>query len=182
MINAISNIHELDRLLRNMIIAQSGLDGSRVLNSISIRGQDLEKMIDDKVYSSYDLNDSVILFEVRARNEENESLSMTDEDDSLIVYAPYEIHFVIYGNMSGMLAQVLKARIETEKNRDDMRNEGIQIEKVSNIETLNEFKNETVWIRNDFSIEFACMYKVEQDSKYEDYDDVQVTKLFEVVD
>ena len=45
MIKAISNIDELNKIIRNQLILQSELDGSKVLNSVSSYGQNLDKLL-----------------------------------------------------------------------------------------------------------------------------------------
>lgn len=176
MITPIESPKELEKLLRNMLITQSQLIPNRVLNGNSIRGQDLEKMIDSNIYISYNLSDCVIIFELFTRTSE-ENISMIKSNNSLLLYSSYNMHLIIYGNKSEQLAQILKARLESEKNRFDMYNLGIQIEEISNITTINDFKNETIWIRSDFDIDFACCYSIKQVSEFENYETLETINI-----
>lgn len=161
MIRPINSMHDADKILREMIINLSELDPKKVLNSNSVRGVSLEKLIDTNIYTSYNLNDNIILFDVTPTTSEN---NLTQEyEDSLLIYHAYKLHLVIYGNSSDSLALFLKARIEEEENRIKMHEKGILIEEVNDITSLNEFINDTLWIRNDLDILFSCSLIVHKD-------------------
>lgn len=163
MIKTIQELQEIDKILRNVIIQQSELQADRVLNALSIRGTDLEKQIQTDEYISIDLNNSMILFEVYSRNSENNmTMEEDDENNSLTSYCSFMIKLIIYGNTSKMLAQKLKARFESQYIRNKLYDSGIHVDNVSEIETISEFINSTIWLRNDLSILFSCKLSVSQ--------------------
>lgn len=161
-IDAITNPLEIEKIIRNEIIKQSGLDSSNVLNGISIRGQDLIKSIGDNIFVSYDAKDSVIIFEVVFNPSSSNNVSMTEEDESITVYASYNVNIIIYGNQSNYIANLLKSRLLTSQSRNNLQYQGIYLADISNIEPMNEFINDSLWVRNNLTLNISCRFNYSQ--------------------
>ena len=64
----------------------------------------------------------------------------------------------------------LVARFRTERVRNNLYNEGIYIESISNPIQLDEFVNGVIWKRWDFEIDISVRFEVNQISTYSDFD------------
>lgn len=159
-----SNTEELNKVVRQVLILQSGLQSTRVLNSLSIYGEDLDKLLEDEIYGSIERNDAMLLFELRSRDSTS-NMTQTNDDDTLLLVRSFTLHVILYGNSSSDIASILKTRLETEKVRLSFVERGIYIEDISMPQTLNEYKNQTMWLRNDFDINLTCSFLIEQISK-----------------
>lgn len=163
MIPNINNLQNLEKLFRKYLIKQSDLNSSQVINSLSIRGPELIKIINAEFVSPINLLECVLLFEI-SYNDTNNNVSMVEEDGTITLYNSYKINLISYGLYSKTLMSILKARFESSIVRYDLHTEGIYLENVSNIESINEFVNETLWERSDLSIEFSCRLSILQNS------------------
>ena len=170
----VSSVKELNKFVRKHLIAQSDLPSAKVLNALSIYGDDLDKMISEHVYESIDQSDSLLLFELNARDSSSDV--SFDEGDSIIYYKSYKLSCIIYGNSCSDVANKLIARFRTEPVRDDLQNDGIKLESVSHETTLNEYKNNSMWTRSDFDINLDCKFKISKRS-----DDVEIKDFSETV-
>lgn len=171
MIKPISNIFELDKIIRKYLISQSELDSKKVINSLSVRGPDLEVLIGKNTYFSPDLNTSILLFE-NENNDTNNNVAVPEEDGTFSIYQSFRCKVILYGNYSKTLGLILKSRMESEVIRQNLFDEGINIEKVTSPVSLNEFKNETVWIRTDLSIEYSCRMSVQPINELTEMDNI----------
>ena len=156
----ITDISNIDKIIGNMIVKQSNLSRENILNGRSVRGIDLAKFIADKILSSYELTDSVIIFTTNASNAIN--VTEVQKDESIYEAMSFEVQFTIYGNQSLYLAKILKARFESEKVRNDLLEQGIYVIDIDSIQSMNEFMNETVWSRADMTLNIGCEMKVTQ--------------------
>jgi len=145
------------------LITQSELDNTKVLNSNSVRGVDLAKLIanTNNQYTSIETTDVVLLFEFLKHDDTN-NMSYTDEKDKVNTYSSYKVHIIIYGNTSDYVAHKLKSRLLTSKVIQDLYDKGIYLKEVSPIETDNEFINNTYWNRTDLDIFLGCRYEFSQ--------------------
>lgn len=174
MIIAVNDIFELDKILRNYLISQTGLDNKNVINALSVRGPELEVLISEHTYFSPSLNDTILIFENES-NDTNNNISMTEDINNISIYQSFKCKIIIYGNYSKTLALLLKARFESEVIRDSLFSDGINLEKISNPISINELKNETVWIRTDLAIEYSCRLLVANKTTNEQIK--EITKL-----
>ena len=143
---------EIEKIIGDLLVKESELPKEHVLNSLSLRGPELDKLIDEKVYLSYNLNDCVLLFEVSADSNLLD-LSLPDkETDEIIKDIGLNVKTIIYGNCSLELANIIKARLESAEVREEFLSRSLYLYEVSNLSSLNEFKNNTVWPRTDFDI------------------------------
>lgn len=165
----ITSYNELNKIIRNQLLAQSQLDSTRVLNALSIHGDYLDKLISQQEYTSITVDDSILLFELTSRDNSSD-ISMTDANDNIIYDTSWAIKVTMYGTQTSNLARVIAARFRSELVRNTLQEQGIYVESVSNVTTLNEYKNETMWLRNDFEINISCESTIQQIS---DYDRIQ---------
>ena len=149
----IENMQDIDKIIGNMLLKQSGLNRQNIVNGLSVRGPELSKFITETVKQSYDLTDVVIIFERMALDEGNTNIDETESDDSIRESIAEKISINIYGNQSFAMAKTLKARFESEKVREDLLNSGIH---------LMQFMNEMLWHRASFDLEIAYEISVNQ--------------------
>ena len=174
MINEIQNLNYLDKIFGDMILNLSELKREQIKNALSVRGADLNKIISENkknVSIPIDLSDIIIIFEISNRNSLN-NVSMIEKDDTITNYCSFNIKIIIYGNYSKTLSQILKAKFESEIIKQKMYESGIFLEKVLDINSVNEFINETVWIRNDINIEFSCRMSIKQSDKFNHFENI----------
>ena len=158
---SINNIHTIEKIVGNMLVKQSQLDKSRIMNAITPRGVSLSKFITDNVKLSYDLNDVVIIFEVTTTNIDD--INFTEYDTNNIREdAAFEIKITIYGNESIAMAKILKARFESEKVRSDLLDSGLYLIDTTSAMSLNDFLNDTMWPRADWSFRVACEMYIDE--------------------
>lgn len=154
----INDLFELDKLIGNELLIESELPKDCIINGLSVRGPELLKYINDKLYLSPNLNDTVLIFE--CSHNKNNCLSEYNEiNDELILFNSFEYKVILYGNHSKNIASKLKARFESDSVKQHLYDEGIYLEYVDYPESINEIINETVWIRTDLSINLSCQMK-----------------------
>lgn len=170
----IKSIKEVDKIIGDMLVKQSKLQRGSIVNGCSIRGVDLSKFVTEKVKLSYDLSDSVIIFETKTNN--NDDIDFTEvEKDVVRESLSLEVSVIIYGNQSLALAKALKARFESEKVRNDLLDKEVYLSSVNEITFMNEFINETIWPRADFSMSIACEIQVSQIDEMSEIDKTDMT-------
>lgn len=177
---AIDNVYELEKILRQMTAKQAKLPLNKVLNSLTVRGQDLTKRPCDNKILSIDLSDTMIVFELSADSQNSNNVDYTDEDnDDVVTYAAYSFKLIIYGNSSMQLAQELKARFTTEKVLYDLYRQGVYLEEVSKVTSINEIINDTVWLRSDIELLLTCKLNTSQIDTFDRFD--EINKVVDVV-
>ena len=170
----INSIKEVDKIIGDMLVKQSELQRGNVVNGCSARGVDLSKFVTEKVKLSYDLSDSVIIFEIKSSN--NNEVDFTEaENDVVRESLSLEVSVIIYGNQSLTLAKMLKARFESEKVRNDLLDKNVYLSSVNEISFMNEFINETIWPRADFTMSIACEIQVSQIDEMSEINKADVT-------
>lgn len=168
MIKAIKEPLEIDKVIRNVLIKQSELSSSRVLNAASVRGQNLSKLIEEDTYTSLNLSDILIIFERVFNPNSKNNVVMEEEDDTITIYSSFYIKILIYGNDSPYIANKLRSRLLTRSVIDDLQESGVCVNNISNPEPMSEWLNETLWIRNDLTMEVSCRESFKKiDSDYE---------------
>lgn len=175
---AIESTAKLEELLRNLLIEQSALEPERVLNSLSIHGENLDKLLEDSIYVSIDRTDAVLLFELISR--ESSSDISNEDEDAISTYRSFSLKCILYGNDSNEIATAIVSRLRTEKVIEDLQAQGVYLETVSRIESVNEYKNETMWQRNDFDIDISCLFKISKISAEYEFDSVEVDKIITI--
>lgn len=145
-------------ILRAKIIALTGLEQDFVLDALSAYGTDLAKVLSEAQESikqkalnpTETVNDTLILLE--ARNDIDSSDNMFEKQNA---YGAYILHVTIYGESAEEISMKLKAKILLIDEKVDLNMKGVQIRSISNIESVNEYKNEVMWQRRDMDIHFA---------------------------
>lgn len=172
MIIPINSIDEINKIVRNEIIKQSELPSERVLNGISLHGQDLVDKINDYAYKSYDQNNSLIVFDLSLTNSEND-ISQTLENGKIQIYSTYSMKCYVYGYSSKQLVLKTISRLRSEESRQNLYEQGVHLISINDIVDGKEFFNETMYIRTDFTINVSIMSiynKVETDSDLTTFD------------
>lgn len=196
MITPIVDINELDKVIRKFLIEQSELNSNKVLNALSIRGTDLDELIAENTYDSISTAETTMLFETKTRNTTSDMSMTTDEttysettcandticgndtlvgvttvvEDGLVYYKAFRVRVILYGNDSINMALKLISRFRTDKIRNDFYDNGIYLETISDSESVNEYKNETMWLRTDFDIDISVKFETELMSRDEPYE------------
>ena len=185
-----TNSDEINKLIRLQIIKQANLLPERVLNSLSTYGAELDKVLteiltvstshtvgrhnvqsseDESVYVPIQHSDVVVLFELQDRQSSN-NMSETNDDNSVTYTKSYIVHLILYGDSCGDVATTLVARLRTERCRTELLDEGISLERVTDPDRINEFKNNTLWQRTDFDIYISVEYKYTQVDDMQDFE------------
>lgn len=141
--------------LRKEIIKQSGISDDRVLNALSVRGTDLTKILDDSILS-YDISDCFIIFELVEDN--SKTSYTTPNENSMDSIANFNMLLKIYGNSSYIVSQMLKSRLKNPNVITELRNKGIYLTSIDNIVSVNEFINNTYWIRHDMTLNITVRF------------------------
>ena len=165
----IKNLASLDDaivILRSEIMSITDFEGQFVINALSAYGADLAKILQDAQESiqqtslnpTASTNDTMILFEAFNNDDSNNNMLLKDN-----AYSAYRLHLTIYGESAEETSIMLKAMLLQIDEKVKLNTKGIQISKISNIEPMNEFKNEVMWQRRDMDIYFAIrrMYTFE---------------------
>lgn len=174
MIKKFTNVNDLNKVLRKYLISQSELSSKNVLNSLSIYGENLNKIFNN-IATSYKTNDCVLLFELS--NRQNTSNISFTENNSIIYTQSYKLKIILYGENGADICNKIIARFRTERVRNLLYDEGIYIEKIDNPISFNEFKNDVMWPRNDFNIDLSCEFiysQVEQDNYMQSISDLKI--------
>lgn len=180
MISSITDIIEIDKDIRNELIRHSELNPNRVLNAISVRGQDLSKLVDERTYMSYNLSDCFIIFEVVMNTRSSDNVIMTESDESITDYSVFDVKVTVYGNKSNILCHLIKSRMLTEEARYSLYSKGIWLKEIGEIQSVNEFINNTIWPRTDFDITVGVRLsfnKIISDDTFEELNDIEVIKI-----
>lgn len=167
---SISTFDELNKILRKQLILQSELPSKRVANSDTLYGVTLDKLLKDKIFISLDSKDNILLFELISRNSSND-INFSETDSNINSYKSYELKIIIYGNTSPDIANNVEARFRTEYVLNDLQNQGIYIESVSEPIIIHEFINESQWTRTDLSIYISCKFEIKPITMLDDYSD-----------
>lgn len=177
--NIITDINELNRLIRNQLMTQSELPSDRVRNALSTYGATLDKLLTKQEFDTICPCDELMLFELRTR-ENDADVSMTENKDTTIsYYKSYLVYVILYGNNSATIMNKLIARLRTQAVRQALYEEGVYIEEVKNDSSVNEFKNDVMWHRHDTEILISCKMSIKQvtpDDVFETVSPVNIIK------
>lgn len=152
--------------LRKAIIEQSDLISDRVLNALSVRGTDLSDIINGVVEDNLNIDNSFILFEL-LYDDGNDYVVVKNDDNSMASINYFNLNLHIYGNDSYMTAQKLMSRFRTIDCAEKLYNSGIHFLGITNPTTINEFINDTMWIRQDLTIKIEVAFKIDNQTQLE---------------
>ena len=163
-IKALESLDDAIVILRSEILSITGFESQFVINALSDYGADLAKVLHDAQESinaqesikqsslnpTSPIDDTLILFEPMNDMDSNNNMLLQED-----AYAAYKLHITIYGDHAEELSIRLKSMLLQIDEKVKLNMSGVQIAKISNIESMNEFKNEVMWQRRDFDIHFA---------------------------
>ena len=157
----------IEILLRKVLIQNSRVRETRILNALSARGIDLSDIINDTIYDSYSMSDVFILFEL-IKSLDGDNYITEKNDDYMLSINTYTFHIMIYGNKSEECSQYIKSAFKQEEIVSELRDKGIFIRGVSTGESINEFINNSLWRRTDLNITLTTTFEIEKiiKSKY----------------
>ncbi len=177
MIKTFTKVDDINKVLRKYLISQSELPSKQVLNALSTYGENLSKILNN-ISTSYKTSEAVMLFELSNRNSDSDV--SFNENNNITYIKSYELNITIYGKDGADIANKTIARLRTERIRRLLYDEGIYIENIDEPGSFNEFKNNVLWPRNDFSINLSCEFsysQVEQDKDIESISDLKIIDM-----
>ena len=176
-----TNVNDIEALIRATLIQQSGIGQQYVRNALSMYGSYMADSYDGIDWTAITPNQSLIFFELSNRDSDGD-MSETEPDGSLKIYTSYQVHVIIYGDNSKNLANILIARLRTAYVRDDFMEHEVCLQEVSGSTSLNDYKNGTLWQRNDFDINIACEIKITKETEsytFNQYSDIIIKTIEE---
>lgn len=175
---SITDINELNKILRKYLISQTELPADRVRNALTTYGAELDKLLQRQEYDSINECDNILLFELKTRENDGD-VSMTEADDIITFFKSYTLHLILYGAHAATIMNKFIARFRTQSIRQLLYEEGVYIEKVFNDTRINEYKNDVMWDRHDTDIYISCKMSIDQLSADETFESVEpVTTIY----
>ena len=162
-----TTFNDIIKNIRNVIIEYVGLDNNRVLNTASVRGADLLKIINKCELNSFNLNDSFIVFEFKESTDKDYYIINENDTENSIV-SRYQMDIKLYGGACHIISQKMLSVFREEHILQDLYEKGIHFTGIEYPETVNEFINNTLWPRCDMTIRLQARMKVEK-SKADEY-------------
>lgn len=158
MIKAI-RYEDIIKNLRKILSKQAEIDIDRILNAFSIRGPELTKILNGEEEMSYDATDCFIIFELNEDvNESN--VAIVNNDNTIDYNANYTFLMKIYGNSSYYISQKICTRFKTEQVVNELHDLGIYLKGISNPSSVNEFINDTMWLRKDITFNLQVRHNI----------------------
>ena len=75
--------------------------------------------------------------------------------EQAVNYAAYKMHIIAYGNDAEEFIQTMSVKLLDIDNKVMLNIKGVHISSISDVTSVNEYKNETLWQRRDIDINFA---------------------------
>lgn len=173
MIKSVADLHEINKIIRSQLIEQTDLPGDNIINSLDTYGPELIKYLEDMdLYGSYDLKDTVILFEITS-DPSRLNITTDEENDKIYAFSSYTVHLMIYGENSNAMVYIIKSRFESEEVRDILYRKGIHLTDIDLIGDINDFINNRIWLRSDMNINIEVRYEIEKKSKLENIENLK---------
>ena len=163
--SAIKQLKSLDAaiiILRTNIIAITSIPDALFLNALSVQGTDLAKVKEEAEESVQDglkqkgadpvtqVSDLLVLFDVGSNNGSRNNMI-----ERSVNYAAYKMHIIAYGNDAEEFMQNMSVKLLDIDNKVKLNLAGVQVSSISDVTSINEYKNETLWQRRDIDIDFA---------------------------
>lgn len=146
---------DYNEALKNLLFSlreYTGLPKTHILNAYSVRGADLQKVINECQLISFDLKDSFIIFEFKEDDSKEFFVVPEEKEGYNNVISYYRMDLKIYGSSCHMLSKKILSIFREEKTILDLYSQGIYFKGVSNPTANNEFINNTLWPRTDMTI------------------------------
>lgn len=153
--NFIDSLESAEKILADEICTITGLPAENVLNGLSLYGAELD-FYRNQMVESISHSDGFIVFESVTDPGSNDEVIENDyETDDSYAYFPYQLKVAIYGDNADSIAKLLKSKLLLLDRKALLALQGIQITRISNISSMNEFVNSSMWQRRDFDISFV---------------------------
>ena len=162
----ISDVETLNNLIRTELIYQSGLDSSKVRNSLSLFGSMLDKNTEYDIFQTLKPTDQILLFELSARESSGFDVSQTDMDGEFTYFKAYELTLYSYGEKSGNLMNKVVGRLRTTQSRDRLYSNGIYLESVKGPTEVHEYIHNVLWERYDATINIAIQFEISNNDDF----------------
>lgn len=164
----LTQVKDLVKIIRDELITQSELPSNSVLNALSLYGTDLTKKVGQtgQTYEGISQTDTTLLFELTSKSSTSDVSEdvevIVQEQNQLLIEKMFRVHIIIYGSSSSDVAMKIVARLRSENARVHLYDQGVYLSDVSDIHIMNEFKNNKMWLRNDFDIDIAAQFNISQ--------------------
>lgn len=157
----IDKVKELDKIMRTLILQCCSVDSNNVRNALSKHGERFDKRKEEQIYESYSTSDIIIFFERVLRDT---SSDVNFEDSSLVSYRSYSYKINIYGDECDEVANEIISKIQSQASRFYLNSHNIYLEGISGSISINEFVNDTMWLRCTFDIDITTERSVDHSS------------------
>ena len=154
-----TNTDEINKIVRLEIINYLNITGNRVLNGVSVRGPNLQKIISECTLGSFNLEDSFIVFDLEKANGEDYFV-MEEDDNTVSVISEFQMNFRVYGMLCHMIGLRLQAMFKDVYVLGRLYEKGIRGQDVTDLTTINEFINNTMWPRADLSFKMQIRFTI----------------------
>lgn len=155
---------DIIRSIRRLLIDYSGIPGHKILNALSARGTPLAEYISESEEESINMSTSFLLFELIEDQDANNYVT-TSQNDGMMTIQAFQFHIMIYGNNCHTDAQKISTLFKQSDNALRLRNEGVFINGVEPVESINEFINDTLIQRCDLFIKLQGRFEFEETSE-----------------
>lgn len=168
---------ELDKIIRNILIEQAEISPNYVRNAATAYGQDLQKENCEDVFETITTDDILILFHVEQR-QATEDFTETNRNGKIDYYRSFRASIIIYGDDSENTALILKSRLLSQECRETLIEYGVCIQSISNPMEIHEYKNQVMWCRTDFEINFACQFEFDKISAFHNFSELNKLEIY----
>lgn len=178
-----TNVNNIPKIIRELLIQQSGLGEKYVRNALSMYGSYMDHSFNETIWTSITPDQSLIFFEISDRDNDSD-MSEKQSDGYFHIFSSYQVHVIIYGDNAENLCNTLLARIRGEVCRDWLLSQDVYLEKISNATSVNDYKNGVLWERNDFDLDISAEIKIApvmNDYTFSSYSDI-IVKTKEVAE
>lgn len=158
MILPVTTYEDVIKNFRTVISNECGIDLSRILNSLSVRGPELLKVMSDTQTYSFGLSDCFIVFELVEDNSAEDNVVLHEADGSTSSISSYNMNMRIYGNDCHKTSQDIRMTFKNPDIALNMRSNGVYIYGIPFPTSINEIVNNTVWPRCDLTIKVKVRF------------------------
>lgn len=156
---------EVIKIIRNIISRELNYNKNKIFNGFSVRGADLQTVINNTNLNSFSLADTFIVFTF---SEDMDNYSVNKEsDDNYSTITGYSFNIKVYGNACHSLINRILVLFKKEMILRELYDNGIYIIGLDTPKQTTEFINKTVWERCETSIKInARMNFIDDDKSY----------------
>lgn len=166
---------EVIKIIRNIISRELNYDKNRIFNGYSVRGADLQRVVNDTKVTSFSLADTFIVFTF---TEDMDNYAVTKEfDDNYSTITRYSFNIKGYGNACHSLIGRILVLFKKEMVLRELYDNGIYIVGLDTPKQSTEFINETVWERCDTSIKINIRMNFTDDDKSYTIENLKTLKV-----